>query len=175
MDIRIPNLGEGAESGSVVNLFVKEGDKVAKDQTLLELENEKAVAPIPSTHSGTVRKIYVKVGDKVSVGQAILALDESGAGQAPQSVSQETPPRQAEAQKPMPTEHKAEPSQGGALQAKSIQGIPPPASPSVRKIAAELGVDLTQVRGSEAGGRIVMEDIRTYITSLKNAAVSQTS
>ncbi len=78
MDIRIPNLGEGAESGSVVSLFVKEGDKVAKDQTILELENEKAVAPIPSTHSGTVKKVYVKVGDKVSVGQAILSLEESG-------------------------------------------------------------------------------------------------
>ena len=69
MDIRIPNLGEGADSGSVVSIFVKEGDKIAKDQTLIELENEKAVAPIPSTHAGVVTELLVKVGDKVLFGK----------------------------------------------------------------------------------------------------------
>ena len=82
MDIRIPNLGEGADSGSVVSIFVKEGDKIAKDQTLIELENEKAVAPIPSTHAGVVTKLLVKVGDKVSVGQAILTLAQEGTSRA---------------------------------------------------------------------------------------------
>ncbi len=157
MDIRIPNLGEGAESGSVVSLFVKEGDKVAKDQTILELENEKAVAPIPSTHSGTVKKVYVKVGDKVSVGQAILSLEESGGSLTSQNIPQEILSQPAQVQRPV----------------KSIPGIPPPASPSVRKVAGELGVDLMQVRGSEAGGRIVMADIRAYIASLKSASASE--
>ena len=172
MDIRIPNLGEGAESGSVVSLFVKEGDKVTKDQTIIELENEKAVAPIPSTHSGTVKKIYVKVGDKVSVGQAILALDESGSGQASQGAAQETP-QPVQAQRPVVQEPQTAPSQGGSMQAKSIPGIPPPASPSVRKIAEELGIDLSQVRGSEGGGRIVMADLKTYIASLKSSVASK--
>ena len=63
MDIKIPNLGEGADTGTVVSIHVKEGDRVTKDQTLLELENEKAVAPIPSTQDGVVKKILVKVGD----------------------------------------------------------------------------------------------------------------
>src|SRR5215471_16182698 len=63
MDINLPNLGEGADSGTIVNLFVKEGDRIAKDQPLLELENEKAVATIPSTAAGTVTKIFVKAGD----------------------------------------------------------------------------------------------------------------
>src|SRR5882762_1291767 len=85
MDLKLPNLGEGADSGTVVNLFVKEGDQIAKDQALLELENEKAVATIPSTAAGTVAKIFVKTGDKISVGQRILALTESGAAGPAQS------------------------------------------------------------------------------------------
>ena len=74
MDVKLPKLGEGADSGVVVNVFVKEGDTVAKDQAILELENEKAVASIPSTAAGVVAKIYVKPGDKVSVGQRLLSL-----------------------------------------------------------------------------------------------------
>src|SRR6266478_5988379 len=75
MDLRLPNLGEGADSGTVVTLFVKEGDTVAKDQPVLELENEKAIATIPSAAAGTITKIFVKAGDKISVGQRILSLN----------------------------------------------------------------------------------------------------
>src|SRR5689334_23079349 len=78
MDLKLPNLGEGADSGTVVNLFVKEGDRVAKDQPILELENEKAVATIPSTAAGKITQIFVKPGDKLSVGQRILSLSETG-------------------------------------------------------------------------------------------------
>ena len=67
----------------MVNLFVKEGDTITKDQPVLELENEKAVATIPSTAAGTIGRIYVKAGDKISVGQRILSLTESGAASAP--------------------------------------------------------------------------------------------
>src|SRR4249920_700869 len=80
MDVKLPRLGEGADSGTVVNLFVKEGDQVTKDQAILELENEKAVATIPSTATGTVTKVFVKTGDKISVGARILALNETGTG-----------------------------------------------------------------------------------------------
>jgi pyruvate/2-oxoglutarate dehydrogenase complex dihydrolipoamide acyltransferase (E2) component len=69
MDVKLPNLGEGADTGTVVNLFVKEGDQIQKDQPILELENEKAVASIPSTAAGVVSKIYVKAGDKVGLGR----------------------------------------------------------------------------------------------------------
>ena len=74
MDVKLPKLGEGADSGVVVNVFVKEGDTVARDQAILELENEKAVASIPSTAAGVVTKIYVKAGDKISVGQRLISL-----------------------------------------------------------------------------------------------------
>src|SRR3989338_7999570 len=96
MNIVVPNLGEGAESGTVVSVLVKEGSKVAKDQTLIELENEKAVAPIPSPGSGTVTKVLVKVGDKVTVGQPIVTLSESGAVPAAPE-EKKAPPRAPEA------------------------------------------------------------------------------
>ena len=74
MDVKLPKLGEGADSGVVVNVFVKEGDQVTRDQAILELENEKAVASVPSTAAGVVTKIYVKSGDKISVGQRLISL-----------------------------------------------------------------------------------------------------
>src|SRR5437870_12056734 len=95
MDIKLPALGEGADSGTVVNLFVKEGDQITKDQAVLELENEKAVATIPSTAEGTVTKVFVKTGDKISVGQRILSLDEKGGGGA---VKTDAAPKKKEAQ-----------------------------------------------------------------------------
>src|SRR5262245_45138941 len=76
MDVKLPNLGEGADSGTVVNLFVKEGDRVEKDQPVVELENEKAVATIPSTAAGVVSKVFVKAGDKVSVGQKLISVND---------------------------------------------------------------------------------------------------
>ena len=150
MDIRIPNLGEGADSGSVVNIFVKEGDKVAKDQTLIELENEKAVAPIPSTHNGVVTKLLVKLGDKVTVGQAIVSLAEDPS----------QPKMTVAAQPPAPSYNVA----------PVASGAEPAASPSIRKMARELNIDLRLVRGTESGGRIGMADLRNYIS--KHAAES---
>src|SRR5262245_48008175 len=82
MDLKLPRLGEGAESGTVVSILVKEGDSVTEGQTLIELENEKAVAPIPSTCAGTIAKLSVKEGDKISVGQTIATINESGASAA---------------------------------------------------------------------------------------------
>ena len=97
MDVKLPKLGEGADSGVVVNIFVKEGDTVAKDQAILELENEKAVASIPSTAAGVVAKIYVKPGDRISVGQRMLSLTERRAAAAPAPAGQPaSAPRQSQ-------------------------------------------------------------------------------
>ncbi len=168
MDIRVPNLGEGAESGTVVNIYVKVGDKIAKDQTIIELENEKAVAPIPSTAAGVVTKIYVKSGDKVSVGTAIAQVTEDGAAQA--SVVEERKTAPAPSQTSGAQAPAAAPS--GEYHYSSPSGFPPPASPTVRKVAQELGLDLTRIKGSEAGGRIVMDDLKKYIAWLQSAASS---
>ena len=90
MELKLPKLGEGADSGVVVNVFVKEGDTVAKDQPVIELENEKAVAGIPSSAAGVVTKIFVKAGDKLSVGQRILSLAETGKPAGPATPAQPT-------------------------------------------------------------------------------------
>jgi pyruvate dehydrogenase E2 component (dihydrolipoamide acetyltransferase) len=165
MDIRVPNLGEGADSGSVVGIFVKEGDKIAKDQTLIELENEKAVAPIPSTHAGVITKIHVKIGDKISVGQAIVSLAEEG---TQSSVSASSAPPSV----------KHEPATVISDQKNTVSSGPLPAaatSPTLRKMARDLGIDLSRVRGTESGGRIGLIDLRNYVQSLQSMALQPKS
>jgi pyruvate dehydrogenase E2 component (dihydrolipoamide acetyltransferase) len=170
MDLKLPHLGEGADSGTVVNLFVKEGDTIEKDQPILELENEKAVASIPSTGEGTVTKIFVKTGDKISVGQRILSFNETGAG-TPKAPPKREPAKSA-ATAPAPAREDAqEPQEDAKEPAGELKpGLVPAAAPSLRKLAGELGIDLAQVRGSERGGRIVLADIRAYIQRLQQVA-----
>jgi len=160
MDVKLPRLGEGADSGVVVNIFVKEGDTVAKDQAILELENEKAVASIPSTAAGVVTKIYVKPGDKVSVGQRLISL--SG-GEPAAKVAQAS-------RLPTADEDEHENEEEDEQTSTVARVGAPVASPSLRKLARELGIDLSRVRGSEAGGRIGIGDIRVYIARLQKAA-----
>lgn len=168
MDFKLPPLGEGADSGTVVNLFVKEGDQVKKDQAVLELENEKAVATIPSTVTGTVTKVYVKPGDKLSVGQRILAVGEAAPAPAPSApVPTVERHERAPIQTPRP---EPEPLEAAEAPASTREGYIPAASPSLRKMARELGIDLTKVRGSARGGRIVLEDVRAYIQRLQRLA-----
>ena len=173
MDIKLPKLGEGADSGVVVNLFVKEGDTIEKGQPIIDLENEKAVASIPATVSGKVTQIYVKNDDKLTVGQKIIGVDEDGKAEDVAPAATEAP-----AAEPAP---KAEPRpQRTAAPAAQVQEEPEPdatkpdvaaaASPTIRRLAADLGIDLARVRGSERGGRIVMADLRNYIQQLQRQA-----
>ena len=179
MDFRLPPLGEGADSGTIVTLFVKEGDAIAKDQPVLELENEKAVATIPSTVSGTVGKIYVKPGDKIAVGQRVFAVAEAAAAPAAkpepeawrkgERIIQTPSPEQVPApREPGPAPSPALEEEEGA--ATPPAGMPPAAAPSIRRLARDLGIDLTRVRGSGRGGRIVLEDVRSYIQRLQRLA-----
>jgi pyruvate dehydrogenase E2 component (dihydrolipoamide acetyltransferase) len=173
MDITLPRLGEGAESGTVVSVFVKPGDQVKEGQTIVELENEKAVAPIPASAAGQVTKVYVKEGDKLSVGQPIIALTNGGAPAAttttPTSAAPKGEPRPAPAPVQRPTRPAAEPPSvdfvGEPVQNESVA-----ASPTVRRLAHELGIDLGRVRGSQSGGRIAVEDLRGYIQQLQARA-----
>jgi pyruvate dehydrogenase E2 component (dihydrolipoamide acetyltransferase) len=167
MDVKLPHLGEGADSGTVVNLFVKEGDQIAKDQPILELENEKAVATIPSSAAGTVAKVFVKTGDKISVGQKLLTVSGDGAAPAAAKPAVEAPKSKAKAPAPEPAQEEA-PEEPGASLEKSNAAVA--ASPVIRKLARDLGIDLARVRGSARGGRITMEDVRAYIQRLQKLA-----
>jgi pyruvate dehydrogenase E2 component (dihydrolipoamide acetyltransferase) len=167
MDLKLPHLGEGADSGTVVNVFVKEGDHIAKDQAVIELENEKAVATIPSTLEGVVSNVFVKSGDKINVGQRILSLNEAAKAPAAQDAKDqpsEPPPSPARADEEAPagSDQKEPPAPP-----QPKPGLAPAAAPSIRKLAGELGIDLSRIRGSERSGRIVLDDVRAYIQRLQ--------
>ncbi len=170
MDVRLPRLGEGADSGTVSTLFVKEGDTVRKDQPILELESEKAVASIPSPSAGRVTKLYIREGDQVKVGQLIVALAEQGGEPAP-SVGAVDASVGDEEEEPVVVEEEAPASAAMPPEPAPVlpRGVAPPASPTIRKLSRELGIDLTRVRGTERGGRIVMEDLKRYIQRLQQS------
>jgi len=167
MDVKLPKLGEGADSGVVVNLLVQEGDQVREGQTILELENEKAVAPIPSTASGLVTKIRVKEGDKISVGQVLLSIDTGGGGLKPAADEPADATPQPTKPKPLAAHEREAETIEESEEAPARSEAEIAAAPSIRKLARELGIDLKRVRGSERGGRIVMTDVRAYIQRLQ--------
>jgi pyruvate dehydrogenase E2 component (dihydrolipoamide acetyltransferase) len=171
MDVKLPKLGEGADSGVVVGVFVKVGDTIANGHAIMELENEKAVASIPSTGAGVVEKVHVKAGDRIGVGQKIISIAD---GAAPAVAAAAAAPAPKPAAKkvvataaPVAEEADDEPA---AESADEIVNENPSGSPSIRKMARELGIDLHKIAGSESGGRIVAADVRNYIQRLIKAA-----
>jgi pyruvate dehydrogenase E2 component (dihydrolipoamide acetyltransferase) len=167
MDVKLPQLAEGVEGGTVVSILVAEGQEIKKDQAFMELETQKAVGSIPAPQSGRVTKIYVKQGMEVSVGQALIAIDTGAAPSvAPAPKANHSVP--AAAPNPPAQTNLSVSTDDHRYESKS--GMAPPAAPSIRKIARELDIDLTRVRGSEAGGRINLGDLRTYVQRLQQLA-----
>ncbi|MEO6034175.1 MAG: 2-oxo acid dehydrogenase subunit E2 [Verrucomicrobiota bacterium] len=171
MDVKLPPLGEGADSGTVVNILVKEGDAITKGQTIIELETGKAVTPISSSAAGQVSKIIVKEGQKISVGTPILSLAGNGAAVPASETPKKAAPNKAPVKKSPKEEEASEEVEEGAEDDFEYTGeLPPPASPSLRRLAQDLGIDLRKVRGSEGGGRIVLGDLKGFIQNLQRAA-----
>lgn len=174
MDIRLPPLAEGVESATVVSILVKEGDQVTKGQVIVELETAKAVGSIPSPAAGRIDRILVKEGQEVKIGQAVAAMSASGeavkaAAPAPVTAAAAQAPEPARAEIPVP--HAPRPAAAIARPSTTVnlpKGIPIAASPSLRKMADELGLDLSRVPGSGNGGRITLEDVRAYLQDLQN-------
>ncbi len=178
MDLKLPKLGEGADSGVVVSILVKEGDSISKDQPIIELENEKAVAAIPATASGTVSKIHVKTGDKLTVGQRILSLSGGDEADSKESsddkpAAKSSPTKKRSKPEPEPEEEEeAEDSADSETEGEESNDAvaAPVASPSLRRWARELGINLGKIRGSGPGGRIETSDVKKYISRLQSAA-----
>ncbi|HEU4505554.1 MAG TPA: 2-oxo acid dehydrogenase subunit E2 [Nitrospira sp.] len=185
MNVELPFLAEGVEGGDVVQVLVHEGDQVTEGQSLIELETDKATVPVPAPAAGKVARVLVRQGDHLKVGQALVELEGEGAER--QSSKTTTPEKPAVAPDPQPNPA-VEPSQAHSPQPSSAPPPPAseqpaprvapdalgsepsaptgssiPASPSVRRLARELGVDLRQVKGSEAGGRITAEDVKAFV------------
>jgi pyruvate dehydrogenase E2 component (dihydrolipoamide acetyltransferase) len=198
-DFTLPELGENIAAGDVLRILVKPGDTLKKDQPVLELETDKATIEVPSSVAGKVQEIKVKAGDKVKVGQAILTV-ESGATAASAPAPAAPPPQEkapardetAPAAAP-PAVQEAEPAQ--APHGAAAAAAPPPskvvdinrgprpaaeahasdmpvapASPSVRRMARELGVDISQVAGTGPEGRIAIDDVKAHAKRLISAA-----
>jgi len=177
MDVKLPQLAEGVESGTVVSILVAEGQEVKKDQPFMELETQKAVGSIPAPSAGVVTKVHVKQGMEVSVGQVLISIDaapaaSTGGATAPPRASK--PAAQPATAQPQPSSSATTTSAGATdYRYESKSGVAPPAPPSIRKIAADLGIDLTRVKGSEAGGRINLGDLRDYVQRLQQIALQR--
>ena len=177
MDIKLPRLAEGVEGGTVVSILISEGQEIKKDQAVMELETQKAGGSIPAPESGTVTKIHVKEGMEVSVGQVLLSItptnaSAAAAASAPVASSPSASGERAQTSSPLRIVRSEPAPRDGAedYRYESKAGVPPAAAPSIRKTARDLGIDLTRVRGSEPGGRIVLEDLRAYIQRLQQMA-----
>jgi pyruvate dehydrogenase E2 component (dihydrolipoamide acetyltransferase) len=170
MDVKLPQLAEGVESGTVVSILVAEGQEIKKDQPIMELETQKAVGSIPAPSAGIVTKIHVKQGMEVNVGQVLISIEAGGGVSAlPSSATpQRAPSVSAKTQPPAPSAAAIRSIE--EYQYASKTGAPPPAPPAIRKVARELGIDLNRVKGSEAGGRINLADLRDYVQRLQEIA-----
>src|SRR5260221_4643069 len=163
-EVKVPDIGD-FKSVEVIEILVKPGDTVAKEQSLITLESDKATMEIPSPGAGRVQSIKVKVGDKVSKGSPILVLE--GGGMARTEAPAPAPAAKAA---PQPSSGAPQPVPAAAATARPVPREPreetttkPHASPSVRKFARELGVDLTLVQGGGPKGRILHEDVQAYV------------
>lgn len=166
--IEVPDLG-GDSDVEVIEVHVKPGDVISAEDSLITLESDKAAMEIPSPKAGEVKSVKIKVGDKVSMGAAILELVVAGApakkaasSSAAPAAKQEPAKAAAPAAAPAPT---AAPASAPAAAEPAGESGSVYAGPAVRKLARELGVQLTQVGGTGAKGRILKEDIHAYVKS----------
>ena len=186
-EFKVPELGENVTQGDVTRVLVKVGDTITKEQPVVELETDKATIEVPSSVAGTVKEIKVKPGDKVNVGAVILTVDENGAG-APAKQEDEQEPREEEKapekvvsmprrespapspqpaaapqeSRPAPAAPKAAEPAKARAESRPSEGPAAPASPSVRRLAREIGVDINEVQGTGPGGRITEEDVKEH-------------
>ena len=162
--IILPELGDGIEGGDVVNILVSKGDEIEKDSVLLELETDKAVLEFPSPQSGRIIEIHIQKGDTVTVGQLLVTLDIKGKKEQ----SEETANSQEEKNIVRQHEQRPEPSHEPETQPlledeKEPVGELLPAGPATRKLARELGMDLSKVQGTGKDGRITLDDVKSHV------------
>jgi pyruvate dehydrogenase E2 component (dihydrolipoamide acetyltransferase) len=168
IEIKVPDIGDFKEV-EIIELLVKVGDVIKAEQSLITVESDKASMEIPSSTAGKVVSISAKIGDKVAEGSVLLMLEPASVGAAPSPTPVATAPAPAPA--PVAAAAAAVPASSvtnsapptAALAPVPASGVLPHASPSVRKFARELGVELSLVGGSGAKGRITVEDVRAFV------------
>lgn len=175
-DILVPDIGN-FDSVDVIEVLVKVGDTIAKDDSIITVESDKASMDIPAPFAGVVKEVKIKVGDKAAQGTLMLTMDVSDAAPVPAPVVTEAPKAAAVAETakvviPEPSRPAPEPPKpiAPAKQPAPVgesavvaTGKLSHASPSVRKFARELGVNLAYVKGSGAKNRILESDVQAYV------------
>jgi pyruvate dehydrogenase E2 component (dihydrolipoamide acetyltransferase) len=176
-EVTVPDLGE-FRNVEIVELLVKAGDSVRAEQPLLTLETDKAAMEVPAPVGGTVLEVKVVQGGRVSKGDLILILDaEAPAAATGIPAGDGRGPTVSESPKPSASAPSNSPGEA-APQARNLPPIDEStfaiahASPSVRKFARELGVDLGRVKGSGQKGRVVIEDVKAFVKSVMTGSVS---
>ena len=208
-DITLPEIGEGIEEASVINIFVSPGDDIKKEQSVIEIETDKAALELPSPFDGTISEVLVSVGDTIKIGQVIAKVGGDGAG-AKEKPAKEKKPKKEEAKKEEIEEEEKAPEQPEEkvekikkveetvelekeepVEAKESKKkeepdnvvsivkeekeISAPASPSTRKLARQLGIDINKVPGTDTGGRISAEDVISYAKEIISTYDTQAS
>ncbi|MFZ6642647.1 dihydrolipoyllysine-residue acetyltransferase [Undibacterium sp. TC4M20W] len=177
VEVKVPDIGDFKEV-EVIELMVKVGDTIKVDQSLITVESDKASMEIPSSHAGVVTEIKVKVGDKVAEGSLLVVVDAAASAAAPAAAPTAPAPAAAPAAPaaaPAPvaaTPAPAAPAPAAAGVAATAAPVATAsagkahASPSIRKFARELGVDLSRVAGSGQKGRITQEDVQNFVKGI---------
>ena len=195
-ELKLPNLGENIDSGDVVNVLVKEGDQIAANQGVVEIETGKATVEIPCPQAGTITKVHVAKGQSVPIGAVLVSLEAGAAAPAakpaaapaapkaappaaakpaPQPAAAQPAPKPAPAPAPMPASNGGPSSASVEPLVMETAGSSAAAGPSTRRLARELGVDLQRVSGTGPGGRITREDIVAAVRSHAERAPSSSS
>ncbi len=178
-DVVMPQMGESIVEGTLTRWLKKPGDKVERDEPLFEISTDKVDTEIPSPAAGTLVEVLVAEGSTVSINTVVARIGEGGAAAdpapaavaapAPAPVAPPPPPAPAPAPAPVapppppPAPVAPPPAPVAAAPVVEVEPVNGPLSPLVRKMAREYNIDLAQVRGTGAGGRVTKQDIETYI------------
>ncbi len=164
IEFKLPEVSEGVEKVDVAEVLVAVGDTIEKDAVVCEVETDKAVAEINCPHAGTIKAIHIAAGDSVGVGAPLVSIETVVGAAATPATSAAPAPVQPAAASSKPATAPASTKPAANKTPASSNGRPPaPAGPKVRMMARKLGVDLYQVSGSARGGRIVIEDIESFV------------
>ena len=162
VEVKVPDIGDFKEV-EVIELMVKVGDTVKVDQSLLTVESDKASMEIPSSHAGVVKELRVKVGDKVAEGSIVLVVEATGGPAAAPAAAAAAAPAAAVASAPVAAAAAPAAAAPATSAGSVVTGKLAHASPSIRKFARELGVDLGRVAGTGPKGRITQQDVQNYV------------
>ena len=173
IEIKVPDIGDYKDV-PVIEVLVKAGDRIEKEQSIVVLESDKATMDVPSSQAGIVKEVKIKVGDNLSEGSVVLIL-EGGSGAVTAPVAAVSAPAAPAIKAVEPPIARAPAPPPKSNPPPPVDGVMSHASPSVRKFARELGVTITQVKGSGPKGRITQEDVQAFVKAAMSGGAGSSS